>query len=152
MPIEPLRLSDADRDAAVAMLRQHVEAGRLDQQEFSDRMGAALAARFASDLEPLFTDLPAPRPGAAAMASDAGLVASAWTPPAGWTPPPTQALSPADQRAKAFTMISRFTWPVAILLFLVTGEFFWIIAAIVVSIVMSKLASNDRTPPPPLGS
>ena len=58
----PQRMSDADRDAAVAMLREHFEAGRLDQTEFSDRLDKALAARYAVDLAPLFGDLPDPRP------------------------------------------------------------------------------------------
>ena len=32
----PQRLSDAERDVAASMLREHFEAGRLDQAEFDD--------------------------------------------------------------------------------------------------------------------
>ena len=58
----PQRLSDADRDAAAELLRGHFEAGRLDEAEFAERMGAALSARFAADMVPLFRDLPEPHP------------------------------------------------------------------------------------------
>ena len=42
---ESLRVSDADRERAVASLRQHLLAGRLTLDEFSERVGAALQAR-----------------------------------------------------------------------------------------------------------
>ncbi len=58
----PQRLSDGERDAAISALRTHFELGRLNHDEFSERMQVALAARTASDLGPLFSDLPAPHP------------------------------------------------------------------------------------------
>lgn len=54
----PQRIGDAERDRAVSRLTEHLTAGRLDQLEFDDRMGRALAARTQADLDPLFTDLP----------------------------------------------------------------------------------------------
>ncbi|NLI86251.1 MAG: DUF1707 domain-containing protein [Propionibacterium sp.] len=59
----PLRLSALERDEAVAALRTHLELGRLSQAEFDERAQAALAARTAAELGPLFADLPAPHPG-----------------------------------------------------------------------------------------
>lgn len=57
-PRGDLRVSDAERDQAVAELSEHFQAGRLTQEEFEDRSGRALQARTRSDLTGLFTDLP----------------------------------------------------------------------------------------------
>jgi hypothetical protein len=60
-----LRASDAERDAAVARLRERFAAGQLSQDTFVYRMGEALAARDRGQLDELFTDLPSPgRPAA----------------------------------------------------------------------------------------
>jgi Domain of unknown function (DUF1707) len=40
-----LRVSDADRDAAVSELGEHFQDGRLDRDELEDRTGRALRAR-----------------------------------------------------------------------------------------------------------
>lgn len=61
-PSPQQRLSDAERDEAASMLRDHFEAGRLDASEFDERLSGALSARFAGDFIPLFADLPDPRP------------------------------------------------------------------------------------------
>jgi Domain of unknown function (DUF1707) len=61
-PASSLRLSDADRDRAVAELSEHFQAGRLAADELDDRVGRALQARTAADLAPLFADLPGKRP------------------------------------------------------------------------------------------
>ena len=57
-PSGSLRVSDADRDRAVAELSEHYQAGRLTTEELEDRTGRALQARTAADLAALFTDLP----------------------------------------------------------------------------------------------
>jgi hypothetical protein len=54
-----LRVSDADRDRAVAELSEHFQAGRLTLEEFDERSGQALQAKTARDLTGLFADLPA---------------------------------------------------------------------------------------------
>jgi Domain of unknown function (DUF1707)/Cell wall-active antibiotics response 4TMS YvqF len=53
-----LRASDADREQAVTELREHLLAGRLTLEEFSERVGAALQARSAGDLAHAQEDLP----------------------------------------------------------------------------------------------
>jgi uncharacterized protein DUF1707 len=53
-----IRVSDADRDQAIAELSEHFQAGRLTQEEFEERSGQALQAKTGSDLAALFTDLP----------------------------------------------------------------------------------------------
>jgi Domain of unknown function (DUF1707) len=53
-----IRASDADRDDAVARLREHYVAGRLSEKERQERVAAALAAKTLGDLGELMTDLP----------------------------------------------------------------------------------------------
>ncbi|HXN61078.1 MAG TPA: DUF1707 domain-containing protein, partial [Acidimicrobiales bacterium] len=53
-----VRVADADRDRTVALLREHVVAGRLTLDEFSDRVGRALGATTRADLQAVMTDLP----------------------------------------------------------------------------------------------
>lgn len=53
-----VRIGDADRDAAAAALGEHFASGRLDREEFDERLERAWAARTADDLDPLFIDLP----------------------------------------------------------------------------------------------
>lgn len=54
-----LRAGDADRERAVATLRQAVVEGRLTLEEFGDRVGAAYASRTEAELTRLVDDLPA---------------------------------------------------------------------------------------------
>ena len=53
-----IRVSDAERDQAVAELSKHYQSGRLTLEEFDDRSDRALRAKTGSDLSALFTDLP----------------------------------------------------------------------------------------------
>jgi hypothetical protein len=57
-----IKASDADRDAVVAALSEHFQAGRLTTEELEERTGRALAARTLGQLDELTADLPAPRP------------------------------------------------------------------------------------------
>jgi hypothetical protein len=57
-PPGDLRVSDADRDRAVAELSEHFEAGRLTAEELDERTGRALQARTGKELTDLFADLP----------------------------------------------------------------------------------------------
>jgi hypothetical protein len=54
-----MRVSDAEREAAAAELREHFASGRLDQEELNERLSAVFAARTRGDLNALFADLPA---------------------------------------------------------------------------------------------
>jgi Domain of unknown function (DUF1707) len=54
-----LRVSDAERDQAAAELGEHYQAGRLDAEEFDERLAAALRARTRGELDRLLDDLPA---------------------------------------------------------------------------------------------
>jgi len=60
VPGDPrIRASDADRDRAAALLREHHAAGRLTAEEFHDRMNKALDAKTLGEIEELMADLPA---------------------------------------------------------------------------------------------
>jgi hypothetical protein len=55
-----LRVSDAERNAVAEQLATHYSDGRLDQPEFDERVGRAMAAKTRGDLDGLFDDLPDP--------------------------------------------------------------------------------------------
>jgi hypothetical protein len=57
------RVSDADRDQVVTLLREHCAAGRLTLDEFSERAGSALAAKTRGVLDNVLADLPSPSQG-----------------------------------------------------------------------------------------
>lgn len=52
------RASHADRQAVIEALEQHTTEGRLDLDEYTARVGLALAAVTLDDLAPLLSDLP----------------------------------------------------------------------------------------------
>jgi len=56
-----LRASDADRERVATLLRAHYSAGRLSEDELSERGEAVYRARTLSELEALTADLPSPR-------------------------------------------------------------------------------------------
>jgi hypothetical protein len=59
VPGDPrIRASDADRDRATALLREHHAAGRLTAEEFNERMDAALGAKTLGEIDDLLADLP----------------------------------------------------------------------------------------------
>ena len=60
-----MRASDADRDAVLAELSKHFQAGRLTLEEFDERSDQALHARTYGELADLTIDLPAPAPPSA---------------------------------------------------------------------------------------
>ena len=64
----PYRLSDGERDEAIGALGDAFAEGRLDAGEFTARMQAASEATFATDLDPLFADLPSRRARSRAVA------------------------------------------------------------------------------------
>ncbi|MFB0626437.1 DUF1707 domain-containing protein [Streptomyces sp. AB3(2024)] len=62
--VPAMRASDADRERVVERLRDAVAEGRLDMEEFEERLEAAYKSRTYVELEPLTRDLP-PVPGSA---------------------------------------------------------------------------------------
>jgi hypothetical protein len=62
-----LRISDADREATAASLREHYALGRLSLEEFNQRLSAAFAAVTQRDLDAVTGDLPHVRTPAAPL-------------------------------------------------------------------------------------
>jgi hypothetical protein len=57
-----LRASDADREATADRLRQHHTDGRIDAEEFNERLDKCYAAKTMGELAGLTRDLPADPP------------------------------------------------------------------------------------------
>jgi hypothetical protein len=115
--------------------------GRLTQDEFDERVTAALSARTAADLEPLFSDLPAPRPG-----QDVAVPGSTPWPayqPAG-TPaaaPATLAPMPDNKLANLLAAASAVAWVLFILNWAIGPGLWWLVF---VPILLSSLAGKQR--------
>ena len=60
-PDPRLRISDSDRERAMADLAMHYADGRLEHEEYDERLDAIWTARTRADLAVLFSDLPRPR-------------------------------------------------------------------------------------------
>jgi hypothetical protein len=128
-PASSLRLSDADRDRAVAELSEHFQAGRIAADELDDRVGRALQARTAADLAPLFADLPGERPAA--------------------TGPGTHPGSPAPFRSAPVPAV-----PIAIIVVIALGGFLSghpaliVLVPVLVLLIVRRLAGRpDRREP-----
>jgi hypothetical protein len=74
----PVRIGDVERDRAVSELGDHFAAGRLTREEFDARVDQAMAARFDSDLQPLFVDLPREQPVLSRPAGPSPALRAAW--------------------------------------------------------------------------
>ncbi len=57
-PPDNLRVSNADRDEVIEQLRTHTADGRLDLEEFGERVDEVLAAKTRSDLDRVLRELP----------------------------------------------------------------------------------------------
>jgi hypothetical protein len=123
----PQRIGDAERDRAAEFLRDHLAEGRLDQAEFDERLTRALTAKTQADLDPLFQDLPGPKPGSTAVPADT-FQAPPWqrsAPSQGVAPRPA-APAPVSARANnAWAFVSAVAWPVAIILCFATHWSYW---------------------------
>ena len=60
----PFRIGHDERERAVQALGEHFAKGRLEPEEFEDRVAKAYTARTAAELDILFQDLPRPAPPA----------------------------------------------------------------------------------------
>lgn len=56
----PIRIGHQEREAAYKALSTHLDAGRLDAEEYGERYAKASFARTRPELEELFIDLPEP--------------------------------------------------------------------------------------------
>lgn len=59
-PHDEVRIGDVEREHAQSTLSDHYAAGRLDHDEYSERLDRIWAARTRRELDPVFSDLPGP--------------------------------------------------------------------------------------------
>jgi hypothetical protein len=146
----PQRIGDAERDSAAELLREHMAQGRLTADEFDERIEAALTAKVASDFDPLFRDLPGPRPGQG-LATTQPYATPPWqrqtaVPAAPTTGPAV--LPPRTGAAEALRGITGALWIVIplVVTFLLPGSwenFWWLIfIPIIISGVVGKSESE----------
>jgi hypothetical protein len=79
----PLRIGHAERDRAIALLQEHTTAGRLELDEFEERIEQVSRARTTADLDAVLADLPSLEPDTAGKP-----YAAAFGPPLAWRPRP----------------------------------------------------------------
>lgn len=142
------RIGDAERQAAVDALSEHFVAGRLNDAEFNERMDAAMQARTAADLWPLFSDLPrleATGPGTSPESQALVPLMPPYLPVTQPPPAAVPATTAGRGRAQTLQLIRTLVWPVAVVLVIFTGANFWPVvgAAILVSIVVSNLLKAE---------
>lgn len=133
---DSIRIGDTERDEAISLLQEHHAAGRLSTDEFDERMGKALQAKYAADLRALFDDLPGRKPGESAPAADFGVV-----------PPATYGRELAPARGPSAN--SRALWlavPVTIFILLATSNTVGLpaLAPFMVVLVVFALMSRRR--------
>ena len=135
-----VRVGDAERNAAVTALGEHMATGRLDLDEYGTRSAVANTARTVGDLQALFADLPAPhpqRPGAQVqpLASRPGFVA-------------TQAVTGSsvatnsDDRSRAQKFVAAASGGsaiIALVLFFATGMWWWFLLIPLISTVAGSV-------------
>ncbi len=73
-----LRIGDAERETAMAALREHYAQGRLTHEELDERLELVLSARTGRDLTAAFADLPGPYGSGTAESQGPGDIAQAW--------------------------------------------------------------------------
>jgi hypothetical protein len=148
----PQRIGDAERDRAAELLREHMAQGRLSADEFDERVDAALKAKVASDLDPLFSDLPGPRPGQD-VATTQPFQAPPWqraaaTPAPVPAPEPVPQLQPRSPAVAALAGVTGMLWVIVpLVITFVPGlgwaNFWWLIfLPMVVSMVVGKNESQ----------
>jgi hypothetical protein len=140
----PQRIGDADRDQAVDCLREHLAQGRLSQDEFEERLQRAITAKTAADLQPLFVDLPEPRPNTVQGIAPMPTPWPASRPPAQATPPAPPASQPqmSSGAATALTIATAVAWPVWLLVSFATSWRFWWL--VFIPIIISAAAGAVR--------
>ena len=115
----PLRIGDAERDRAISALGDHFAAGRLNTEEFEQRVDQAIRARFSEDLEPLFVDLPrTAEPNTESQSHQRSDATLAWSPVVWFAPLIVICAVVAAVILSAPWLVWMFIW-----VFLITGFF-----------------------------
>lgn len=119
------RIGDAERDEAVALLQEHLAAGRLDNTEFNDRLDTALEAKTQGELVPLFADLPGRRPGDPAPAP-VPAVRSVGT-------------DELERRKRIGSIVIGSLWPLGIVLGIITQQWWFFVIPIFLTGILGQI-------------
>jgi hypothetical protein len=135
-----IRVSDAERDQAVAELSEHFQAGRLTSDEFGERSGRALEARTGADLNGLFTDLPLTHPAQGREV----------VPPQAAFPAPDAVFTPGDPPRPNFLPVGRVILAFVVFAILAGGLFgshnhghhgiAWLVPLVILALVVLRMA------------
>lgn len=153
-----VRLSNAERDEAVARLNANQREGRLSEAEFAERSAAVRVAVTRADLAPIFSDLPSDRDGATggypASAAYPTASPSASAPaaaPPKWIENPGGPDGPPSGRSPGLLIVSLAPL-VALVLFFVTSALFgwewswlWFILVPVVGVIVYGGGWSNRS-------
>ncbi len=138
---EKVRIGDADRNAAVDALGEHMTTGRLDLDEYGTRSALANTARTVGDLHALFTDLPAPHP---VLPGDRAVTVPARRPisaaPVTATTAELQAM--ADDRSRMQKLVgaaAASSGIIALVLFFATGQWWWFLLVPLISTIAGSV-------------
>jgi uncharacterized protein DUF1707 len=146
-----IRISNAERDAAVQTLGTHLSTGRLELDEFEERCAQAAAARTRGQLEALFSDLPAPHPDLSSATPPPPLIQKAGqlvTNPTG-SKKSELVETPASKALEALAGVAFLIGiPGAILLTIFAGLWWLFIPVGVVVIVAGSAADAAKKPKP----
>lgn len=123
-PDPRLRIADSDRERAMADLAMHYADGRLDHEEYDERLDAIWTARTRADLAVLFSDLPRPQ-----------------APPSGRTPARTPRPARSRFRLPLLPVIA-----VLVVLSILTEAPFWLL---VFPLLYLRIRRHGTTCPPP---
>jgi hypothetical protein len=136
------RIGDPERQAVIAALDTHREAGRLSAEEFEDRQVSAGRARTWADVQPLFEDLPAPYPARMPSPPSPGQQLARTMQPA--APGPDGLLADViPERYRATVMA--LTPFIALVLFFVTDTWLWFLLIPVMGVLLYGPGNhNDR--------
>jgi hypothetical protein len=144
---ETVRIGDADRNAAVEALGDHLTTGRLDLEEYGTRSALANTARTVGDIHALFADLPAPHP---MLPGDRPAAAAPqWRPAAAIT---TAAgggdlQATADDRSRVQKLVgaaAAASGIIALILFLATGLWWWFLLVPLISSIAGSVWGEDK--------
>ena len=127
-----IRIGNDERAAALQALDEHLSAGRLEPDEYGDRVAKASVARTCEELEVLFVDLPEPHLPRGAQLAAAGPAPA---------PPPrrSEPSSDRDERVlggRAGAVVVALAPIIALALFFATRWWVWFLLVPAVAVVV----------------
>ncbi len=128
-------MGDRERESAQAALAEHLAAGRLDLDEFAQRVDRCLAARTRRELLALFDDLPQPLPDLAAIT--AGAIASDKTKPSPTSALEDVATATTDSLEVALGLTILLGIPITVVLGLAYGAWWTLSIPVAVAVLLA---------------